>query len=174
MAMDIDRVPVAGTWWRHVRAGIDPLATGSPPGDGRWQRGAKVAAIYLADGEHTAWAEWYRMLAERALPPRLSLPRELWRVEVTLDAVADLSTADRLGRLGLGQPRPGRSSWPAYQEVGERVRAHGFAGLVGPSAARPQGRVLCVFMPATAGALVPTDPPRRVVEAPPPPRGLTT
>jgi RES domain-containing protein len=157
MAIDIDRVPVAGTWWRHVRVGIDPLATGSPPGDGRWQRGAKVAAIYLADGEHTAWAEWYRMLAERALPPRLSLPRELWRVEVKLDSVADLSTADRLGRVGLGQPRPARSSWPAYQEVGERL-----------------GRVLCVFMPATAGALVPTDPPRRVGEAPPPPRGLTT
>jgi RES domain-containing protein len=172
--MDIDRVPVAGTWWRHVPAGIDPLATGSPAGDGRWQRGGKVAAMYLADGEETAWAEWYRMLAERALALRLALPRELWRVEVMLEGVADLSTADRLARLGLPQPRPGRSTWPAYQEVGERLHADGFAGLVAPSAARPAGRVLCVFAPATAGALAATHPPRRVDEAPPPPRGLTT
>jgi RES domain-containing protein len=157
-----------------VPAGIDPLGTGSPPGDGRWQRGAKVAAIYLADGEETVWAEWYRMLAERALPPRLALPRELWRIEVKLDAVADLSTADRLTRLGLAPPRPGRSTWPAYQEVGEQLRADGLAGLVAPSAARPAGRVLCVFLPTTARAVVAADAPRRVDEAPPPPRGLTT
>lgn len=170
----MEQVPVAGSWWRHVPAGLDPLRTGSPPGDGRWQRGAKVAAIYLADGEETVWAEWYRMLAERALPPRLALPRELWRIEVELDAVADLSTADRLSRLGLAQPRPGRSTWPAYQEVGEQLRADGFAGLVAPSAARPAGRALCVFMPPTPGALVATDTPRRVDDAPTPPRGLTT
>jgi RES domain-containing protein len=174
MASDIERVPVAGTWWRHVRAGIDPLGTGSPPGDGRWQRGARVAAIYLADGEETTWAEWYRMLAERALPPRVALPRDLWRIEVKLDPVADLSTADRLTRLGLAPPRPGRSTWPAYQEVGERLRADGFAGLVAPSAARRAGRVLCVFVPTAAGAVVATGTPRRVDEPPAPPRGLTT
>jgi len=174
MASDIERVPVAGSWWRHVPAGLDPLGTGSPPGDGRWQRGAKVAAIYLADGEETVWAEWYRMLAERALPPRLALPRDLWRIEVKLDAVADLSTAERLSRLGLAQPRPGRSTWPADQELGERLRADGFAGLVAPSAARPAGRVLCVFVPTTAGALVATAAPRRGDQAPAPPRGLTT
>jgi RES domain-containing protein len=174
MATDIVRVPLGGTWWRHVPAGIDPLATGSPPGDGRWQRGAQVAAIYLADGEETVWAEWYRMLAERALPPRLALPRDLWRVEVELEPVADLSTAERLAQLGLEQPRPIRSSWPGYQQVGERLHAHGFAGLVAPSAARPAGRVLCVFMPAARGALTAIGPPREVEEAPPPPRGLTT
>jgi RES domain-containing protein len=174
VATDIERVPVAGTWWRHVRVGIDPLATGNPPDDGRWQRGATVGAVYLADREQTAWAEWYRMLAERALPPRLALPRELWRIEVKLDRVVDLSTAARLTRLGLAQPRPGRSTWPPYQEVGERLHADGFAGLIAPSAARPDGLVLCVFAPAPAGALRTPEPPRRIDEAPPPPRGLTT
>jgi hypothetical protein len=28
-----------------------------------------VEAVYLADCEATAWAEWYRALAEAALPP---------------------------------------------------------------------------------------------------------
>jgi hypothetical protein len=93
---------------------------------------------------------------------------------VKLDPVADESMADRLARLGLGQPRPARSTWPAYQEVGERLHAAGFAGLVAPSAARPAGRVLCVFVPATSRPLVATDPPWRVDEAPAPPRGLTT
>jgi hypothetical protein len=107
----------------------------------------------LADGERTAWAEWYRMLGERALPPRLALRRDLWRIDVTLEAAADVSTAERLGRLGLGRPVPSRSMWPAYQEAGERPRAHGFDGLVAPGAAGPVGRVRCVFMPASAGAL---------------------
>jgi RES domain-containing protein len=174
VSTDIDRVPVAGTWWRQVRAGIDPLATGSPPDDGRWQRGTTVGAVYLADREQTAWAEWYRMLAERALPPRLALPRDLWRVEVDLEAVADLSSPERLRRVGLDRPRPARSSWPAYQGVGERFHAEGFAGLIAPSAARPDGLVLCVFAPAPAGALRTPEPPTRIDEAPPPPRGLTT
>ena len=32
----------------------------------------------LANDEAGAWAEWYRHLAERALPPAAGLPRDLW------------------------------------------------------------------------------------------------
>jgi hypothetical protein len=89
-----------------------------PPGDNRWQRGNVVDALYLADGEDTLWAEWYRHLAERGVPPMHALPRDVWRYRVPRLEVADLSTAERLGRVDLIPPTPGRKSWPPFQEVG--------------------------------------------------------
>jgi hypothetical protein len=43
-----------------------------------------IEALYFADSEETVWAEWYRYLAEAALPPRRGLPRDLWRWEISL------------------------------------------------------------------------------------------
>ena len=107
----------------------------------RWQRGEIVAALYLADTPETAWAEWYRHLAERAVPPMQTLPRALWRWAVELERVADLRTRGRAPRrFGLvgsaARPRrlAGRSSAPA-----RRCNAAGWPALVAPSAARPDG-----------------------------------
>ena len=63
---------VTGFWLRHQPAGGLPLARRDPPPDSRWQRGAIVDALYLADIEDTVWAEWYRHLAESAIPLRSS------------------------------------------------------------------------------------------------------
>jgi hypothetical protein len=57
MASGVQRVSVAGSWWRQAPHGGDPLWLASPPSSGRWQVGSKSAAIYLADEEQTAWAE---------------------------------------------------------------------------------------------------------------------
>ncbi len=91
---------------KHAAPGLPPLPTRTDPPDNRWQRGAVIDAIYLADEEATAWAEWYRHLAENGIPPTRALPRELWRWQVDIE-VADLSTAERLARVGLSQPTPG-------------------------------------------------------------------
>jgi hypothetical protein len=58
----IDRIDVHGVWWRVVPHGGDPLFRPDPPADGRWQRGEVIEAMYFADDEDTAWAEWNRML----------------------------------------------------------------------------------------------------------------
>ena len=113
MALDIYAVGLDGVYFRHVPRGAPPLVGPEPARDGRWQRGEIVGAVYLADSVATAWAEWYRVLAEFALPPARALPRDLWRIEVSLERVADLSDEDRLRRVGLARPRPGRSDWPA-------------------------------------------------------------
>lgn len=89
--------------------------------------------------------------------------------------VADLSTAERLAAFGLDPPRPGRSGWRAYQEVGEALAADGWAGLVAPSAARPAGLVVCLFRGTGAVAGIrAVPPPTHVDQAPAPPRGMTT
>lgn len=142
--------------------------------DGRWQRGAVIGGLYLAGDEDTTWAEWYRSLAESGVPPDQSLPRDLWMVDLDIE-VADLSTPGSLADFDLEPPVPDRETWDAYQDLGERLHGQGWAGVVGPSAARPEGLVLCIFW-GTEGLprVTPVPPPRRWVAAPAPPRGLRT
>jgi hypothetical protein len=108
VAARVQRVSVAGSWWRQAPHGTDPLWLASPPSSGRWQNCKTVAAIYLADEESTAWAEWYRVLAEIALPPTHGMPRDLWRWTIARNDIADLSTPAKLAQLDLPIPRPGR------------------------------------------------------------------
>lgn len=175
MALDVGPTQATGLWLKHTYPGAAPLVQRDPPPDNRWQRGDVVDALYLAEDERTAWAEWYRHLAELGLPPNAQMPRDLWTWRVDTE-VADLSTADRLARVGLDVPRPGRRTWPPYQHIGETLAAEGWNGLVTLSAARPEHRVLCLFRPSAgdlAGA-TPVPPARRVAQPPPPPTGMRT
>jgi RES domain-containing protein len=176
MALDVDDTAVTGSWWRHIPHDGDVWYRPPHAADGRWQRGAVVEALYLADSPDTVWAEWYHLLAEYALRPSIHLPRDLWRWRVKLPRVADLSTPEKLDRVGLTIPPPGRGSWPAYQAIGEQLHAEGWPALIAPSAARPEsGLVLCCFRkgPLVDG-LLPLPPPELYDEAPAPPQGLRT
>ena len=174
MTLVVTSVAVHGRWIKHTQPGSAPLPAREPPPDNRWQRGDTVDALYLADSEETAWAEWYRHLAERMIPPLAQMPRELWTWQVDAE-VADLPTAKLLADIGLDPPTPGRRSWAAYQRIGEQLSTEGWAGLLAPSAARPDGKVLCLFRDdrGLRGAK-PLPPPRKVKEPPPPPTGLRT
>jgi hypothetical protein len=152
---------------RQARADAPAWPDRDPPPNSRWQRGSVVDALYLADSEGTAWAEWYRHLAEAGVPPDEQLPRRLWQWDVDLA---------RLDRVGLPVPSPGRRTWKAFQAVGETLWAEGWSGLLAPSAARPRGRSLCLFRPGGAHAEGARPVGRgRLIERPPaPPTGLTT
>lgn len=103
------------------------------------------------------------------------LPRDLWRYRVPRLEVADLSAADRLARVGLNPPTPGRKGWPSYQQVGETLWREGWPGLLAPSAARADGLVLCLFVHDPANLPVQPRPPALVVREPPaPPTGMRT
>jgi len=174
VALDVTALVVRGRWIKHTYPGSPPLPNRDPPPDNRWQRGDVADALYLADSEETAWAEWYRHLAERAIPPLAQIPRELWAWQVDVE-VADLSTDEKLASVGLRRPAPGRRGWHAYQLLGEQLAAEGWSGLLAHSAARPAGTVLCLFRSedGVTGA-EPIPPPRQVREPPPPPIGLVT
>jgi RES domain-containing protein len=169
------RVPVSGSWWRQGPHGADPLLLASPPASGRWQRGEVVAAIYLADEPATAWAEWYRVLAELALPPSHAMPRDLWCWRVRTRDIADLSTVEKLTEVGLSVPQPRRATWPLFQAVGEALFSEGYRGVLYPSAARADHSALCLFRDAV---LVPGAEPERPQttyrDPPAPPTGLRT
>lgn len=173
MPLDVDPAPVHGVWFRQVPAGGAPLHRPDRPADGRWQRGEVVEGFYLADSEETAWAEWYRALAEAALPPSRQLPRDLWRFDVDVDRAADLSWAERLERVKLEPPVPDRRQWPTYQTVGETLFAEGWSGIVYEAAARHGSLALCLFRSGEGlRGVDPIPPPTRHDEPPAPPRGL--
>jgi RES domain-containing protein len=166
---------VRGTWWRIIPVGGDPLWRPAEPPSNRWQHRAVVEGFYLADSPETAWAEWYRFLAEHGIPPLQLLPRDLWRYEVVLERVADLGDRDRLATVGLDPPRPRRADWAACQDAGDALFGAGWPALVAPSAARPSGRVLCVFRDRDELAgIEPIGTPQGVDQPPAPPRGMTT
>jgi RES domain-containing protein len=176
VAPDVDPTPARGVWVKHSPGGLPALPSRIDPPDNRWQRGAVVDAIYLANDEDTAWAEWYRHLAENGIPPERALPRDLWEWEVDVE-LADLSTEARLARVSLPLPTPGRHTWPSYQDVGEQLWREGWRGLLAPSAARPKlGQSLCLFWPSgkSLDGAEPHRPPRTIVEVPVPPVGMTT
>lgn len=128
-----------------------------------------VDALYLASDEATIWAEWYRHLAERGVPPLRQLPRDVWRYRVETLQVADLTAPDRLARVGLAPPVPGRKAWPAYRDVGETLWRNGWRGLLAQSAARPTGLVLCLFIDDPPTPPAEPVPPAAVVSEPPAP-----
>jgi hypothetical protein len=105
VTLAVTAIAVRGRWFKHTYPGSSPLPERDPPPDNRWQRGDVVDALYLADSEETAWAEWYRHLAERAIPPLAQMPREMWTWQVDVE-VADLSTDEKLAAVGLPRPSP--------------------------------------------------------------------
>ena len=169
------RVRVAGTWWRITRATLDPLFLAPEPADGRWQRGSVIRAVYLGDDEATVWAEWYRHTSEAAVPPDQRLPVAIWRVDVDLEDVADLTTLGVLESHGIEGLAPNRKHWPPTQKIGEAYWRDGARAVLAPSAARAGGRVLAVFRTVEAvPGLAPVPPPRRYRSLPPLPPGLRT
>ena len=123
----------------------------------------------------TVWAEWYRFVAETGIPPDVALPRDLWRWEIDVAEIADLSDRKRLGRVGLPPPLPHRGNWSAYQAAGDELFRLGWKGLLAPSAARERDLVLCLFRTEEEilGA-EPLPPPERVERPPPVPTGMRT
>ena len=88
------------------------------------------------------------------MPPAVPLPRDLWSYDVASLEVADLSSADRLARVGLGLPVPGRRGWPRYQAVGEQLHREGWRGVV---TRREEMAILLAEMQAENGPATPEE-----------------
>jgi len=104
------------------------------------------------------------------------MPSDLWRWQVDVERVADLSAVIDWLRLVLRHlSRPSGSGHPAFQAIGERLWNEGFRGILAPSAARPNKRVLCLFREADdIDAVTSLRPPMTYRRAPAPPTGMTT
>lgn len=110
------------------------------------------------------------------MAPQKRLPRVMWRFEVDLDGVANLTDGDVLANQGIPSLAPTRRQWPRTQPIGEACWKEGRLGLLVPSAAHAGGRVLVVFRPTDEPppGLKAMPRPKIYVELPPLPTGLRT
>jgi hypothetical protein len=124
--VDVDTVAVHGEWIRHAPHHSSLLGRAAEPTDGRWQRGALVRGLHLADEPATATAEVVPAACRtRAAARAIPHDHHVWQLKLQL---ADRSTPDRLARLNLETPRPGRRTWAPFQAAGEQLFARASPG----------------------------------------------
>lgn len=103
------------------------------------------------------------------------MPRDLWRWRVDANQIADLTDADRLVTVGLTTPRPTQREWLAFQKLGEQLWRDGYRGVLAPSAARPEKRILCLFREVDdVPDATPVRPALKYRRPPAPPTGMAT
>lgn len=141
----LDPIPYVGDLYRHVAAGRHPLSgAGARSLGGRWNPPQSFATLYLADRKATVEAEFQRMARRQGLSPSSFLPRRLYRLEVELQAVVDLTGAQAFPEA-LADVDFGSDNLAATQAIGEAAQYLGREGILAPSAAG-DGNVLAVFI----------------------------
>ncbi len=141
----LDPISYAGDVYRHVAAGRHPLSgAGARSLGGRWNPPQSFATLYLGDRKTAVEAEFRRMARRQGLDPSSFLPRRLYRLEVDLQAVVDLTGAQVLPDA-LADADFGLDDLTVTQAIGEAAQYLGREGILVPSAAG-DGKVLAVFI----------------------------
>jgi RES domain-containing protein len=141
----LEPVAYAGDLFRHVAAGRHPLSgAGARSQGGRWNPPQSFATLYLADRQATVEAEFRRMATRQGLHPSQFLPRRIYRLDVELQAVVDLTKPESLPQE-LADIDLSSDDLTATQAVGEAAQYLGREAILAPSAAG-EGSVLAVFI----------------------------
>jgi len=137
---------LAGTVWRVVTDGFDPLRPGRA--GGRWDDGT-FDVLYTSSEPDGALAEaWFHVSrGQPVIPSKIS--KRLHRIEVGLDRVIDLSTAGKLAALGMNMANYGRLSYvqreqeyPTPQQIAEIAFFYEFEAIIVPNARWPTSNVV--------------------------------
>ena len=136
----------AGTLWRVVREGRDPLV-GSSVG-GRWDD-RTFDVLYTSKKAEGAIAEMHFHITrgQPVIPSRVNFV--LYEISADLQSCIELPTLDALARLGLRTEQYGQLSYferlqeyPRTQEIAEVAHFLGHGGLIVPSARYPTENVV--------------------------------
>lgn len=150
----IDQIPAAswkGSGWRHVASGRQPLSgEGARITGGRWNPPRSFSVLYLGSTRETVIAEFHRLAARQRLDPAEFLPRILYRYDVNLTNMLDLTEEASLAMLDTTGIGISGNDLTVPRGIGEAVFASGREGVVAPSAAG-HGVVLAVY-PERLGA----------------------
>lgn len=141
----IEPIQYAGSLFRHVAAGRHPLSgAGARSLGGRWNPRQSFAALYLAAEKATVEAEFRRMANRQGRNPRQFLPRRIYRIEVELQSVVDLTQPELLPET-LRDVDLSSDDLAVTQAIGEAAQYLGREAILAPSAAG-EGEVLAVFI----------------------------
>ena len=152
--MDVDpaRVPAAtlspfsGEGWRHLSPRHDPLsAEGARLHGGRFNPAGSFPVLYICRTRPCVIAELRRLGERQAIGVEGLLPRHLYRYDVRLDRVLDLTNAGVRDEVGLGLEVLTGPDWAACQDLGTTAHALSVQAILSPSAAGVDD-VLAVFV----------------------------
>lgn len=141
--------PFAGTTWRSVGQGRDPLHCWRS--GGRWDDGS-FDVLYTSLTREAAIAERrFHLYQGQPIPPS-RVRYELFELEVSLEAVIEFPTIDSLGALGFDGSTYGQLSYiekdreyPRSQEIAEACYFLGADGILVPSARDLASQNLIIF-----------------------------
>ncbi|MGH9054963.1 MAG: RES family NAD+ phosphorylase [Acidimicrobiales bacterium] len=136
----------AGEGWRHLPAEYDPLSgEGARLHGGRFNPPGSFPVLYICQSRPCAVAELKRLGERQAIGVEGLLPRMLYRYEIDLDRVLDLTNGDVRAQVGPGVGALTGPDWTACQELGVAAHALGARAINSPSATGVDD-VLAVFI----------------------------
>ena len=136
----------AGQGWRHLSPHYDPLSgEGARLHGGRFNSPGSFPVLYLCESRPCAVAELRRLGERQAIGIAGLLPRTLYRYEVVLDRVLDLTDEAVRAEVGIGSEILIGPDWTACQELGSILHALGAQGVSSPSATGV-GEIIAVFV----------------------------
>jgi RES domain-containing protein len=131
----LPRVRLAATTYRHVSTGRQPLSgEGARILGGRWNPPESFPTLYLAKSVDTAVREFYRLAERNARAVGDFLPRELYRIEVALSRVLDLSQSSAVSAAGIQQSVLLSDDLSVSQAVADAAHYLDFEAVQAPSA----------------------------------------
>jgi RES domain-containing protein len=137
---------LAGTGWRHLGPLHDPLSgEGARLNGGRFNPPDSFAGLYLCTTRPCAVAEIRRLGERQAIGVENLLPRVLYRYEIQLERVLDLTAEEDARAVGISRQVLIGPDWSECQALGTIAHALGIQAIRSPSAAGVDD-VLAVFV----------------------------
>jgi len=138
--------PFAGEGWRHLGPLYDPRSgEGARLHGGRFNPPGSFPVLYLCQSRPCAVAELRRLGERQAIGIEGLLPRTLYRYDIALDRVLDLTDDVVRHQVGLDLDVLTGPDWTTCQELGSTLHAVGAQAVNSPSATGV-GDVLAVFV----------------------------
>lgn len=149
--IDADRIAAAprqravATGWRHSAPQYDPSSgEGARKVGGRFNPPDSFPVLYLCTTRPCALAELQRLGHRQPIGVAGLLPRQLYRYELELSEMLDLTDRDVRDALALDPDTLVGPDWNATQHIGDIAHRNGFHAIRSPSATGVDD-VLAVF-----------------------------
>lgn len=146
----ISRLPtitVAAATYRHVTPGRLPMSgEGARIQGGRWNPPESFPTLYLAFAVGTVAAEFSRLATKAGRQTKDFLPRELYRIDVELTTVLDLTEPGNLAVLGVTMATLTAEDTSLPRAIGDAAHYLDIEAIQAQSAAvTTEAAVLAVF-----------------------------
>lgn len=148
LPLDLPRSVLSGIVHRVAKKGMDPLSVeGSLRNGGRYNPPGEFGALYTSPDLLTAVEEVARGVRARGVDPAAFGPDDWWsyELEVSIDVVLDLTSAEVLSRLGVSADLLTSGDLATTRRLAQEAREVGYQAVIVPSAAVPGSKNLVIF-----------------------------